>query len=107
MIYWIATTGFFITNLPFGYWRTNVKKYSLNWFAAVHIPVLMIITFRIFSDMGFQLFTFPLFVGAFFFGQFAGGKIYTRRKVKNKLHVTGCLVLDLINEIEDYHNAIK
>jgi hypothetical protein len=97
MIYWIATIGIFITNLPFGYWRTNVKKYSMSWIAAIHIPALMIITFRALSGMGFQLFTFPLFVGAFFSGQLSGGKIYTWRKVRSKLPLSGCLVWDLVS----------
>jgi hypothetical protein len=101
MIYWIATAGIFITNLPFGYWRTNVQRYSLSWITAIHAPVIMIIAFRILSGTGFQLFTFPLFVGAFFFGQLMGGKIHTWRVAKNKMHVTGCLVWDIIKEFKN------
>jgi hypothetical protein len=30
----------FGVNLPFGYWRANVKKFSLHWILAIHIPVV-------------------------------------------------------------------
>ncbi len=33
----------FSINIPFGYWRANVKKFSLQWILAVHIPVPFII----------------------------------------------------------------
>jgi Kef-type K+ transport system membrane component KefB len=98
MIYWIATLGIFVWNLPFGYWRLDKKKYSLSWFSAIHIPVIMIIFFRILSGMGFQLITFPLFIGAFIVGQFIGGRIYQWRKIRSKIPLTACLVWDLISE---------
>jgi hypothetical protein len=65
----------FIINLPFGYWREHVKKFSRQWFLAVHIPVPIVILIRIYSNIGFQLYTYPILVGAFFLGQFLGGKI--------------------------------
>lgn len=70
-----ATLAIFIVNLPFGYWRANVKKFSRPWFLAVHIPVPIVILIRIFSNIGFALYTYPILVGAFFLGQFFGGKI--------------------------------
>ena len=65
----------FIINLPFGYWRGGQKKYSLKWFLAIHIPVPIIILIRIYSDVGFDWYTYPLFVGAFFLGQLVGAKL--------------------------------
>ena len=62
-------------NIPFGYWRGHVKKFSKQWFLAVHIPVPFVILIRIYSHIGFQFYTYPILVGAFFLGQFAGGKI--------------------------------
>ena len=71
-----------ILNLPFGYWRANVKKYSFQWVLAVHIPVPFVIAARIFSNIGFELYTYPILVGAFFLGQFAG-KILLHKKKKS------------------------
>jgi hypothetical protein len=65
----------FVINLPFGYWRASARKLSRQWFLAVHIPVPVVIALRIFSGLGFKLITFPVIVGAFFLGQFVGGKL--------------------------------
>jgi hypothetical protein len=64
----------FIVNIPFGYWRARVPRFSAQWILAVHIPVPIVIFCRYFFGIGWHLVTFPLFIGAFFAGQFAGGK---------------------------------
>ena len=69
-----------LLNLPFGYWRSHVEKLSVQWFLAVHLPVLLVITIRIVSGVGWHAATFPLFVGSFFLGQYLGGKIGRARK---------------------------
>jgi len=73
----IAGVLVLLLNIPFGYWRAKQKKFSLKWFLAVHIPVPFVIVIRIFSDLGWKLFTFPILVGAFFLGQFLGGKLFS------------------------------
>jgi hypothetical protein len=62
----LVTIFVFLLNLPFGYWRANVKKYSLQWVLAIHMPVPFIIAARIYSNIGFELYTYPILVGAFF-----------------------------------------
>ena len=89
-----------ILNIPFGYWRSNVKKFSLEWVFAIHIPVPFIITFRIISHLGWQLYTFPILISAFFLGQFVGGKIFSYRKTSEKYPLTSCLVWDMVREIQ-------
>ena len=72
----------FIINIPFGYWREGVKKFSRDWFLAVHLPVPFIVALRLI--MGIKL-TIPhslLFVACYFSGQFAGSLI--RRKFLKK-----------------------
>ena len=63
-----------------------MRKFSLPWFLAVHLPVPLVIGLRFVSGLGFQLATFPVIVGAFFAGQFLGG--WTRR-----LRAAGTLAL--------------
>ena len=64
------------------YWRASVRKLSRQWFLAVHLPVLLVIALRIFSGLGWKPLSFPVLVGAFFLGQYVGGKLprlFTRR----------------------------
>ena len=94
----LITIFVFLWNLPFGYWRANVKKYGLQWALAIHIPVPFIITARIFSDIGFELYTYPILVGAFFLGQLLGKFLYTRRKNLGQSPLSSCLIMDLVRQ---------
>jgi hypothetical protein len=75
MTLWIVAAIVFLLNLPFGYWRARVRKFSTQWILAIHLPVPLIIACRIFSGLGWQLISFPVMIGAFFCGQFLGGKL--------------------------------
>jgi len=68
-----AAISTFLINLPFGYWRGSVKRFSRQWFLAVHLPVPFVIAFRFGFHLGFQLYTYPVMVGSFFAGQWLGG----------------------------------
>ena len=43
MALWTAGAFVLVLNLPFGFWRSRVKKFSVPWFLAIHLPVPMII----------------------------------------------------------------
>jgi hypothetical protein len=86
----------FILNLPFGYWRANEQKLSTRWFLSIHLPVPFVIALRVFSGLGWQLITFPILIGAFFGGQFVGGKLHVMRMNRAGAQVSSCLVLDLM-----------
>ena len=62
-------------NLPFGYWRAGLRKFTLPWIVAVHAPVPFVVGLRFASGLGWQLATFPVLVGAFLTGQFVGGRV--------------------------------
>lgn len=66
-----------IENLPFGFWRAGLKKFSPRWFVAVHAPVPIAIGLRLLVGVGWRLSTLPLFVGSFFAGQLVGGRLRT------------------------------
>ena len=72
---WTVALLVFLLNLPFGYWRASSKKFSRPWFLAVHLPVPLVIALRIYSGLGWKPISFPVLVGAFFLGQFVGGKV--------------------------------
>ena len=75
----LVASAVFLMNLPFGYWRGGVRKFSLAWFLSIHVPIPFIVALRIYSGMGFHLSTFPVMIGAYFAGQFAGSAIRRKR----------------------------
>jgi len=71
----VVALGVFVVNVPFGFWRAGVRKLSARWFVAVHAPVPLVVAMRSAAGLGFKLATFPILVGAYFAGQFTGGKL--------------------------------
>jgi hypothetical protein len=90
----------FFFNIPFGYWRENVRKYSLSWALSIHVPIPFIILLRIYSGIGFQFITYPIMICAFFMGQLAGAWFYKQRMRTGNLPLTGCLVMDLYRSFD-------
>ena len=68
----------FAVNLPFGYWRAHVRRFSWQWFVSIHLPVPFIIALRFVSGIGWEPISFPILVGAFFAGQLLGGRLFGR-----------------------------
>lgn len=64
-------------NVPFGYWRAGVRKFSLQWALAIHIPVPFVVLLRVTSGIGYHWTTYPFMIVAFFAGQQLGAA--TRR----------------------------
>lgn len=92
----LLTLFTFIINIPFGYWRANVLKFSFQFFLAIHLPVILIISYRLLSGTGFDVSTLFFTIPAFFLGQLAGSKIYSFRKIKGYEPLTSCMVMDVI-----------
>ncbi len=92
-----ACLDFFI-NIPFGYWRANVKRFSLQWFLSIHMPIPFIILVRVYTGIGFEFITYPIMIIAFFLGQLAGLKLYSYRKKHSFAYLSSCLVKDLYEE---------
>lgn len=70
-----AAAAVFLLNLPFGYWRAGLRKLSAAWFVAIHAPVPLVIALRWLLGLPFRWTTLPLFVAAFFAGQWAGARL--------------------------------
>ena len=68
-------------NLPFGYWRSNVAKFSLKWFLSIHLPIPVIYLVRHTFGVHWSFFTLPILLGSFFLGQFLGKKLHGWWKV--------------------------
>ena len=93
MVWVIVSIMVVLLNIPFGYWRENVKKFSWQWFLSVHISVPVIIFLRICLGLGWELTTYPILVGAYFTGQFIGGKWH--RAWQRSINVSSCLLCDM------------
>lgn len=91
----LSSLGVLLLNIPFGYWRSNVEKYSLQWVLAIHIPVPFIFIFRIMSHVGFHWSTYVFFVTTFFLGQLSGSKVHDSINNYSKCPHSSCLVMDV------------
>ncbi len=71
----VVAVAIAVLNVPFGYWRAGVRKFGPAWFAAVHLPVPLALAMRFAVGLGFRLSTLPLFIVAYFGGQFIGARL--------------------------------
>jgi len=67
----------FFLNLPFGWLREGVRKFSPMWFLYVHFPIPFIIAMRI--GLGIPWKFAPLLILVAVFGQFIGARIRRRQ----------------------------
>ncbi len=93
---WIAAAAVLVGNLPFGYWRANVRKFSVQWALAIHIPVVLAIVLRILGGIPFEPATLAVMVAAFFLGQSAGQRSRSALSGLVPIPLTSCLPYDLI-----------
>ena len=72
---WIVALAVAVLNLPFGFWRAGVGKFTLRWFLAVHAPVPIVVGLRVMAHLEWRFATFAVLISAFCVGQFLGGKL--------------------------------
>ena len=70
-----VAAGVLVLNLPFGYWRVGVRKFSLPWFLAVHLPLPCVVALRLYTGLGWSLSSFPFVIAAYVTGQYLGGAL--------------------------------
>ena len=71
----LALVLVWLANLPFGYWREGLARLSPAWFVAIHAPVPLVFLIREWLDLDWRLLTLPLFLAAYFFGQWLGVRV--------------------------------
>ena len=74
-----VTAFTFALNVPFGWWRAGVRKFSVAWFVAIHAAVPIVVALRYALGLPFRWETLPLFVAAYFGGQFVGARLRAKR----------------------------
>lgn len=75
----IVGLAILLVNLPFGFWRGGVAKFSPAWFAAVHVPVPIVVGIRLAAGVHWHLTTVPVLVGGYFGGQLVGARMRRAR----------------------------
>ena len=96
MILLLAALIDFLFNIPFGYWRANTKRFSVQWFLSIHLQIPFIIILRIYSGIGFEFITYPVMVSSFLLGQYLGYKLHKWRLEKGLTPLSSCLILDML-----------
>ncbi len=76
--FWLVALAVVIINVPFGFWRAGLRKFSWPWIVAIHAPIPLAVGLRVATGFGWRLSTLPVFVAAFFVGQLLGGVIRGR-----------------------------
>jgi hypothetical protein len=75
MSLWTVALLVFLVNLPFGYWRASARRLAGAWFLALLLPLLLVVTLKIYSGLGWKWLSLPVLVGALCLGQFVGGRL--------------------------------
>ncbi|WP_421918037.1 hypothetical protein [Marinifilum sp.] len=87
----LAALATYVLNIPFGFVRQAFKKYSLMWFISIHAPIPFVVLFRHLFGLGFELYTYPIMLTAFFLGQLTGKKIriyFDSKKLQQEAEIT-------------------
>jgi len=71
MTFILLCLGAALMNLPFGFYRAGVPRFSGKWFAAVHFPVPLVVLMRLESGEGWNI--VPVLIACAVFGQMLGG----------------------------------
>ena len=73
-----------LINVPFGYWRESVRKFSPQWFIAVHAAVPAVIFMRLWGGIEWRVGVIAFFVLCYFAGQFVGARWRRRNQAAGK-----------------------
>lgn len=68
----------FVVNIPLGIWRERTRKFSWQWFVAIHASIPFIIALRI--GLHLHPIAIPINIAAAVAGQFVGGLPEKKRR---------------------------
>lgn len=68
-----------LINVPFGYWRSGVRKFSRAWFFHVHGSIPLIITLRLAAGIHWTIVVGLLIASSYFLGQNVGARLRRAR----------------------------
>ncbi|MBN2332568.1 MAG: hypothetical protein JXO49_10720 [Deltaproteobacteria bacterium] len=62
-----------VVNIPLGYLRAGVRKFSLHWFVYVHLSIPLVVWLRL--SLGIRYQAVPIFIAMAIGGQLVGGRL--------------------------------
>ncbi len=79
----LMAVAVFLLNLPMGWWRQGVRKFSWQWLVAVHAMVPVVILLRHLLHVGFAWWSFLVTVPCYFGGQWTGAVLRRRAALQS------------------------
>ena len=76
----LVALGVLVLNLPFGFWRAGLRRFSTAWFVAVHAPVPLAVGLRLMAGVRFHAANLLVLATAYFTGQLCGGSLRAWRE---------------------------
>ncbi len=74
-----------VLNLPFGYLRAPTKKFSIAWFAYIHVPIPAIFILRKLADLDGK--AIPFIIAGAVLGQVIGARLNRKAKLNRVLRI--------------------
>ncbi len=68
-----------VSNLPLGFWRAHTRKFSWQWFLAIHLAVPLVVALRL--ALALPYFSIPLLIAAAILGQVLGSQLAKRPRM--------------------------
>lgn len=72
-------------NIPFGHFRAPTKKFSIAWFAYIHLPIPAIFVFRKAAGLGYG--AIPFIVAGAVAGQIIGARLNKKAQLAKKMRI--------------------
>jgi hypothetical protein len=79
-LFLLIVTATFVVNLPFGFMRAKTRKFSIQWFLYIHLPIPLIFVMRTYAGFGYTV--VPILIGSAVFGKVIGGRLRKTSCVK-------------------------
>ncbi len=76
-------------NLPFGAWRATVKRFSLQWFLSIHLPIPLILLLRTSLELSARYIVVSLVCAVA--GQLLGSWLLTRQRSRRHVVEAGAV----------------
>jgi hypothetical protein len=64
-----------LINVPFGYWRSGVRKFSRPWFLHVHGSIPLVVALRLMAGIHWTIVVGLMLASSYFLGQTIGARL--------------------------------
>lgn len=83
MVLFLVCLAIFAINIPFGFWRSMQKKFSVLWIVSVHGAVPFVAFLRHTFEISYTWSTLLFMIPAYFLGQRLGAYFHKQHLLKH------------------------